>query len=139
MKPTGHSVSTFVDTSGLYAVLDRDDGLHDRAAAGWRDVIERSVPLITHSYVLVETVALAQRRLSMAAVRALRDDIIPILDVVWVDERLHEVAMTALLAAGRRDVSLVDWVSFELMRHRGVPQAFAFDDRFVEQGFALYP
>ncbi|MDR7522811.1 MAG: PIN domain-containing protein [Armatimonadota bacterium] len=132
-------MSTFVDTSGLYAILDRDDGFHAPAAAGWQDFIEQRVPLVTHSYVLVETVALTQRRLGPPAVRVLRDDVIPVLDVVWVEERLHDMAMTALLAAGRRDVSLVDWVSFELMRLRGVLQAFAFDEHFVEQGFTLVP
>ena len=33
-----------------------------------------------------------------------------------------------MLAAGVRDVSLVDWTSFELMRRLGVAEAFAFDD-----------
>ena len=136
-KPTGRTMSTFVDTSGLYALMDRDDGFHTQAAAGWRDFIERRTRLITHSYDLVETVALVQRRLGPPAVRVLREDVIPVLDVVWVEERLHDVAMTALLAADRRDVSLVDWVSFELMRQRGVLQAFTFDGHFAEQGFTL--
>ena len=38
----------------------------------------------------------------------------------------------------RRDVSLVDWTSFELMRELGVVQAFAFDDDFASQGFSAF-
>ncbi len=45
--------------------------------------------------------------------------------------------MSALLTAGRRDLSLVDCVSFDSMRRQGVPDAFAFDQDFVEQGFRL--
>ena len=47
--------------------------------------------------------------------------------------------MTSLLASGRKDVSLVDWVSFELMRRAGISMAFAFDRDFAAQGFSLIP
>jgi predicted nucleic acid-binding protein len=101
--------------------------------------VEHDAALLTQSYVLVELVALAHRRLGAPAVRLLNDDVLPIVTVVWVDERLHNLGMTALLAAGHRDVSLVDWVSFEVMRQRGVQQALAFDSHFREQGFTLVP
>lgn len=131
--------ATFADTSALYAVLDRDDAFHAEAAAGWRDLLEADRPLITHSYVLTEVVALAQRRLGPVAVRVVHDDVVPVLAVVWVDERLHSTGMTALLAAARADVSLADWISFEVMRARGISHAFAFDRHFEQQGFTLIP
>jgi predicted nucleic acid-binding protein len=46
--------------------------------------------------------------------------------------------VSALLAADRRDVSLVDWTSFELMRARGVSAALAYDDDFAAQGFTRF-
>lgn len=95
--------------------------------------------LITHSYVLVETSALVQRRLSPAAVRDLHHSLMAPVGVVWVDELLHRSAVTALLAGARRRVSLVDWVSFELMRRQGIERAFAFDEDFAAQGFELVP
>jgi predicted nucleic acid-binding protein len=58
--------------------------------------------------------------------------------VLPADEALHAAATAALLAAGLREVSLVDWTSFELMRRLGATQAFAFDD-FARQGFATLP
>lgn len=131
-------MTVFVDTSALYAVLDRDDDNHRAAAKTFPDLLDRE-SLLTHSYALVETVALVQRRLGVEAVRALEDDILPALDVWWVDESLHRAATAALLASGARDVSLVDWASFELMRRLGVREAFAFDDDFQEQGFSLLP
>ena len=45
--------------------------------------------------------------------------------------------MTALLAAQRRKLSLVDCVSFAVMRLRGSQVAFAFDQHFAEERFAF--
>ena len=101
--------------------------------------MEQNAALVTQSYVLLELVALAQRRLGMDAVRALSDDLLPLVRVVWVDEALHEMGMTALRAAAERDISLVDWISFEVMRQRGVAQAFAFDSHFRDHGFTMLP
>jgi len=131
-------MSVFVDSSALYAVLDRDDVNHPAAATTYESLLEHST-LLTHSYVALETTALVQRRLGMEAARALADDVLPALDLVFVDEPLHRAAEASLLAAGRRDVSLVDWTSFELMRRLGVVEAFAFDDDFAEQGFSAVP
>jgi len=41
-----------------------------------------------------------------------------------------------LLTAGRRELSLVDCVSFACMRRQGLTRAFHFDRHFREQGFA---
>jgi uncharacterized protein len=131
-------VTVFVDTSALYAALDRDDVNHAAAAETYVDLLEREA-LLTHSYVVVETAALAQRRLGMEAVRALADEVLPACEIAFVDHPLHDAAVASLLAAGARDVSLVDWTSFELMRRRGVTEAFAFDDDFAERGFTVLP
>ena len=52
---------------------------------------------------------------------------------------LHERAVAALLTAGDRDLSLVDCVSFEVMRRSGLDTAFAFDEGFTKQGFRVTP
>ncbi len=131
-------MTAFVDTSALYAVLDRDDANHASAAAMFSTLLDRDT-LVTHSYVVVETSALVQRRLGTEALRALHDDVLPALELSFVDESLHGAAVSAMLASGKRGVSLVDWASFELMRRLGVREAFAFDDDFVQQGFSLLP
>ncbi|HDL86410.1 MAG TPA: PIN domain-containing protein [Candidatus Acetothermia bacterium] len=130
--------AVFVDTSALYAVLDRDDEHHMVANVIWKRLLRSDRPLLTHSYVLVETYALVQRRLGLEAVRALHHDVVPILDVVWVNEDIHRPAVEALLAAGSRSVSLVDQVSFSVMRREGIRQAFVFDEDFERQGFISY-
>jgi hypothetical protein len=52
----------------------------------------------------------------------------------WVDEPLHRAALAAHRGTGA-SVSLVDNVSFEVMRREGIDQAFAFDADFEAQGF----
>jgi predicted nucleic acid-binding protein len=132
-------MSTFIDTSALLAVLDADDTQHPRAARAWADLVGGGEDLVTTSYVLVETSALAQACLGLGATRLLNDDVVPVLRVTWVDEALHRTAMAALLTAHRRDLSLVDCVSFEVMRRAGIGRAFAFDRHFRQQGFGLLP
>ena len=86
---------------------------------------------------LVETLALVQRRLGLPAVLALHDALLPIVSVEWIDAEAHAAAVAAVLAARRRSVSLVDHVSFALMRRRRIEIALAVDRHFAEQGFAV--
>jgi predicted nucleic acid-binding protein len=130
-------MSVFVDTSALLAVLDADDAYHARASRLWSHLVGGEEDLLTTSYVLVETFALAQARLGLPAARLLHDDVVPILRVTWVDEALHRAAATAMLTAQRRHLSLVDCVSFEAMRRLGAERVFAFDRHFRQQGFTL--
>ena len=133
-------MTVFVDTAALYALLDEDDLEHPRAAAWFRgpgsDVDEE---LVTHAYVVVEAAALVHRRLGARAVRVLLADLVPALTVRCVDEDLHQVSVAAYLAGLRRGVSLVDQVSFELMRADAIEAAFTFDDDFVDEGFRVVP
>lgn len=126
--------ATFVDTSGLYALLDVEDPTHPSATARFGSL---DGPLLTHSYVLVESAALVRNRLGHAAARDLLEELTQPLEVVWVDEALHRRAVAAFVASPSRGPSLVDQVSFEVMRSRGITTAFAFDRHFTDAGFEL--
>ncbi len=130
-------MSVFIDTSALVALLDADEARHGQAGLIWKELLGSGASIVTTNYVLVETCALTQRRLGSAAVRVLTDDLLPVVEVVWIGRDLHERAVSVLVAASRRDLSLVDAVSFEVMRGRGLDQAFAFDRHFEEAGFSL--
>ena len=132
-------MSVFIDTAGLLAVLDADDRHHRLASRAWRTLVETEEDLITTSYVLVESFALVQARLGLEALRVLDQDLLPVLRIVWIDEHRHRAAVTGLLTAGRRRLSLVDCASFETMRHLSVTRAFTFDRHFREQGFEQVP
>ena len=45
--------------------------------------------------------------------------------------------ISALLAAAKKNLSLVDCVSFELMGNLGIRTAFAFDAHFKDAGFEV--
>jgi predicted nucleic acid-binding protein len=132
-------MTVFIDTSAFLAVLDADDVHHTQANAEWMHILESGDAIVTSNYVLVESFALVQNRLGMEAVRTLQEDIMPLIETYWVDELLHGSAMSALLAAARRNLSLVDCTSFEVMRQLGIRRAFVFDRHFKEQGFDCRP
>ncbi len=132
-------MSVFVDTSALYAILDTDDENHEKAGDLWKDLVAQEAQLVSSNYVLLETLSLVQHRLGIRAVRSLQEQGIPLLHVEWVDESCHRDGVTAMLTAARRQLSLVDCVSFQIMRQLGIRTAFSFDRHFEEQGFERIP
>lgn len=132
-------MSIFIDTSGFIAVLDMDDASHTRAAKTWMDILTSEETLVTTNYVLVETCALVQNRLGMTALKVFQEDIVPVLRIEWIDKTVHQAAMGVMLAVERKNLSLVDCVSFECMRLWGVTTAFTLDKHIKEQGFISLP
>jgi predicted nucleic acid-binding protein len=130
-------MNVFVDTSALLAVLDRSDERHAAAKRHWEKILSGENTLLCHNYILVETAAVLTRRIGIEAVRVFEQDVVPVLRIVWVTREIHEAAVGAHLAAGRRALSLVDCASFEIMRRTRVRTAFAFDPHFREFGYEL--
>ena len=127
------------DTSALYALLVAEDRWHTASKAAFAALEAENASLVTSSFVLQETVSLLQARTGLVAVRRFHDALVPLLEIAWVDRDLYRSAMTALVAANRRRVSITDWLSFEIMRRQGIDKAFAVDAHFVEQGFSVLP
>ena len=127
----------FVDTSALYALADRADRNHAEARRRFSAVLKAGEALLTHNYVLVESIALIQNRIGIAAALDLAraaDNF----EVEWVDAKLHQEAIRALARSPRRKISFVDQVSFLVMRGRNVETALAFDRDFEREGFREY-
>lgn len=127
----------FADTSALFALLVATDANHRRAALAFQGLERRGAALVTTSYVLVEMYALLARRVGIDGVRRFRAGLSPLLDVVWVDDVLHDAALDLSLERNRSRISLVDAASFLVMRANGIAEAFAFDGHFLTAGFAL--
>jgi predicted nucleic acid-binding protein len=129
---------TFLDTSALFAFLDRGSEEHDV-------VVRAMTPLlaerrgVTHNYVVVEAEALLHRRRGAAPARRLMHDVLPLIEVAWITPELHARAVESHLADLRRRTSLVDHASFALMRERGIEDALALDRHFREAGFRVSP
>ena len=126
----------FLDTSAIYALADAADPRHGTAKECLAAVLEADDVLLTHNYILVESLALLQARLGQVAAIQLTKDA-HAFEIQWVDEQAHREADRRFQSSGRRKVSFVDQVSFLVMRQRRVTTAFAFDDDFLAAGFEL--
>lgn len=127
--------TVFVDTSALYAYLVADDRQHAKAKRLGDEIIQHEHTLVTHSFVICEMVALLRSRISLDAVDQWHNVLVPLFDVTWVDAGLYQRAIRNLVSTGRRQVSVTDHISFELMRQRDISSAFAFDPHFKQFGF----
>ncbi len=132
-------MSIFIDTAAFLAVLNANDRFHALARGTWSEILLSDQDLFSSNYVILETTALLQHRFGLEALRLFENDILPVVEIVWVDRVIHDQSMSALLAANRRDLSLVDCTSFIIIRQIGMEKVFTFDAHFREQGFDLIP
>jgi uncharacterized protein len=129
----------YIDTSAFLALIHSDDFNHELAMATWRRLIDDEQKLICNNYVIVETIALIQRRVGLSAVAILHNDILPLIEIDWINEELHNTIVKSVLKANRRQISLVDSSSFSTMQRHDIQTAFAFDSHFQERGFQVIP
>jgi len=123
-----------VDTSGFFCLLDKGDRRHLKAESFY-DAAERR---LTHGYVLAELIPLCHRRgvnrnKTLLYVCDLIDN--EEIEIVWVDESLHRLALAFLQSRPDKDYSLCDAVSFLLMREHSVIEALTTDHHFEQEGF----
>ena len=100
-------------------------------------LLASSQPLLTHNYVLIETVALLQRRLGMPSARAFLSDARNF-TVHWVTPGDHAEAAALFEQRNQRGLSQVDCMSFVVMRKYRSAAALAYDADFQAEGFDLF-
>ena len=130
-------MNVFVDTSGLFALLVQNDTKHAQARENFDYFARQKAKLYTSSFMLVETTALLQRCVGLESVRDFNLKILPLLEVIWVSVEWYAKAVQRLLVQGKKDLSLVDCLSFEIMESHKISMAFAFDEHFVNAGFKI--
>jgi predicted nucleic acid-binding protein len=127
----------FIDTSAFYALMDRSDSYHQSASKLWAHMLDKGYYLKTSNYVTVETLALLQNRLGFEAADLWSRDVLGIVETLWIDEVLHNLAFEIWFSLGRRKLSLVDCTSFVIMRHDKMEKVFGFDKHFTDHGFEI--
>ena len=126
-----------MDTSAIYALADRADTNNAKAKEFLRKLTESEEELLVHNYIILESTALLQRRLGARQVKAFLETSFH-LSIVWVTKESHTRAVQYFLQNAGRDLSLVDCMSFVVMKENGISKAFAFDEDFEKAGFELY-
>jgi uncharacterized protein len=128
-----------IDSAALYALLDREHVKHRSLADAWRQLADGSDEVIAHSYTIVEAGEMVQRRLQPAAVAAFFDELLAPVKVIWVDERLHEAAVAAMLVRPDKTLTLSDWITYRIARQHHAVGVVSVDDRFKFLGLAQVP
>jgi len=104
-----------LDTSGLYSYFDKDDLYHVKAVK----YFDASVSMLINDYVLAEFIPLCQtrglnRKKTLEFVETLLTN--PLVEIVWVNEDLHQQAFALLQERLDKTYSLCDAVSFIINR-----------------------
>lgn len=127
----------FVDTSALLALIDADDPRQADVRAEF--AARRDDELVTHGYVVAESLAVARRRFGVEGTVTLLDDVLPPIALLPVDAKLHEAAQQAYRASLPSATSFVDRVSLAVIEREGISAALAIDPDLSLPGLTLLP
>jgi uncharacterized protein len=135
------AADVFVDTSSLYALIDRNDGLHSPARRTVEAALRAGRKLVTTDYVACEAVNLANARGgSRLAVRVL--DLLEQsvgIRIEWITETRFAGAKMFLRKHSDHRFSFTDCTSFVTMRELRLQAALTSDGHFREAGFEPVP
>jgi predicted nucleic acid-binding protein len=126
-----------VDTSALLALLDGDDPRQGAVEAAFAEHPDDD--LVTHGYIIAESIAVARRRLGVDGLVSLIDDVLPAISVLPVDPAMHATAQARYRAALPAGVSFVDQVSFVVIEREAIHIALVLDSDFVRPGLTVIP
>ena len=129
----------FVDTSALYALIDRRDSHHAAMRERVQSLLAARRRLVTTDYVTCEAVNLANARAGHhVGVRIL--ELIErsvALRVEWIGSLRFESAKNLFRKHADHRYSLTDCTSFVLMRELKISDALTTDGHFSEAGFTI--
>lgn len=128
---------TFVDSSGWYALIDRRDPAHARAADLCRTLIRDGRRLLTTDYVIDESCTLARARAGSQAAGRLLDvlDQTAALDVEWIGRERFDLAKLLFRKQLDQGFSFTDCTSFVVMEEMEIADALTSDGHFSARGF----
>ena len=127
----------FVDTSGLYAALVKNDEMHEEAGAFLRGAAELRTLFVTTDYVLDETATLLKARRHSHLVTVLIEVIFSsaACQVEWMDRERFEHTLRFFGKHQDKAWSFTDCFSFLLMKERKIREALTKDEHYRQAGF----
>ena len=128
---------SFVDTSGFYALLARDDDRHAAAVAVLARARDKRAVFVTTDYVLDETVTLLGARGHRNLVQRFLQITLhsPACRIEWTDVARFSKTADFLAKHIDHDWSFTDCLSFVVMKELGLHDALTKDSHFEEAGF----
>jgi len=127
----------FVDTGPWVAWMDMRDQWREDVLSGMATLKAQRRSLVTTNWVLAEAYTSLVDRIARVAIARLRTMIeeSALIQVVWVDRLIEELAWQKFLLYDDKNVSMVDCTSFVVMEQLGLRTAFTFDHHFTQVGF----
>jgi uncharacterized protein len=129
--------AVFADTSGLYALLVKDDDMHERAESFLLKSAESKRRFVTTDYVLDETATLLKARRQTRLVSVLVGVIFSssACQVEWMDRERFERTLRFFAKHQDKAWSFTDCFSFLLMKERKMTDALTKDEHYKQAGF----
>ena len=125
------------DTGPLYALVDPDDGLHERARNEAQRLRDSGLAAVVGYPTLCEAHALVLRRLGVAAAHAWLDDVAAGCAFVNPMRAHYEAAAGRLEALPDQQITLVDAVAAELATQLGLA-VWTYDHHFDVMGVPVW-
>jgi predicted nucleic acid-binding protein len=131
------AISAFVDTSGFFALLARQDPAHARARDWLAQARFNQRRSVTTDYVLDETATLLRARGRADLFLPFFDFVSPsqALQIEWISSARFDETRKLFLRHHDHDYSFTDCASFVVMRRLGLSEALTADKHFREAGF----
>lgn len=124
-----------VDTSAVFALLDRSDKCHEAAKTTLSRLNTRRVEPLLTNFIVAECHALALSRIGAEVARNwLLRNVWPV-ERVAVDDEVKAVEIIRQYTD--KTFSYTDATSFVVMERLGIRKAFAFDPHFRQYGFQV--
>jgi uncharacterized protein len=131
----------FVDSSGWFAMVHREDAHHAEIASLARTLAESGSRFVTTDYVIDEACTLARVRAGFRVATRL----LALLDqtesvrVEWIGSARFEKAKELFRRYDDQSFSFTDCTSFAVMRELRILRAITTDHHFAVAGFELLP
>jgi len=130
----------FIDTSALYAILDKKDANHKKAGIIYKKLLSAGTKFTLSDHVLSESLTLIRRRLGYNkslefATIIQQGEAVELFNIIFVNRPAFRLANQFFEQLKSVKISYVDCLSFATMNILKISDYFAYDNHFQEAGF----